>query len=138
VLQEERFFDSKGELQAIFIPAALSFKGVKFLTEDKNDFQIGLMTRDLDSPVKNHRHSKRNRLITSTQEFLLIRKGKAELYLYNDNNTLSSFKKLDSGDSILLISGAHEITFSEETEILEVKQGPYISILDKVYLESND
>jgi hypothetical protein len=41
---------------------------------------------------------------------------------------------LTSGDVILLASGAHGITMLENTEILEVKQGPYSQLDDKTLL----
>jgi hypothetical protein len=41
---------------------------------------------------------------------------------------------LNKGDSILLISGAHQIDFDGKCELLEVKQGPFNSLEDKVQL----
>ena len=38
---------------------------------------------------------------------------------------------LEEGDFIILISGGHGFKMLEETEIVEVKQGPYIEKKDK-------
>lgn len=131
------FQDSVGNLMAILIPHNLRVDGIEFLTPPSNNFQIGLMQRNTDSPVPRHTHQAIERQIKGTQEFLLIREGRASVYLYEDPlNTLESRLshqiELSSGDGILLISGAHSIEFSERCELLEIKQGPYLQDLDKI------
>ena len=44
---------------------------------------------------------------------------------------------LHGGDVVLLASGGHGFTMLEETEIIEVKQGPYAGDGDKTRFESN-
>ena len=41
---------------------------------------------------------------------------------------------LRDGELVLLESGAHEIFFDADTEIFEVKQGPYYGIEEKRWL----
>jgi len=137
MIQEKLLFGQNEELQAIFIPASASSQGVKFITNPTNDLQVGLMTRDDKSPVASHRHKKVKRIIETTQEFLLVRSGIAEVFIYNEDGTLSHRMKLLDGDSILLISGAHKIDFLTSTQLLEVKQGPYLPVNDKLYLGIN-
>jgi hypothetical protein len=137
MIQEKLLFGQNEELQAIFIPASASSQGVKFITNPTNDLQVGLMTRDDKSPVASHRHKKVKRIIETTQEFLLVRSGIAEVFIYNEDGTLSHRMKLLDGDSILLISGAHKIDFLTSTQLLEVKQGPYLPVNDKIYLGIN-
>ena len=43
---------------------------------------------------------------------------------------------LKTGDIILLAQGGHGFEFLEESEIIEVKQGPYAGELDKKRFES--
>ena len=135
--QEKFLFGQNEELQAIFIPASASTQGVKFLTNPNSDLQVGLMTRDDKSPVANHRHNKVKRTVETTQEFLLVRRGIAEVFIYNEDGTQSHRIKLLDGDSILLVSGAHRIDFLTNTQLLEVKQGPYLLANDKIYLGIN-
>ena len=59
------------------------------------------------------------------------------MFIYNEDGTQSHKIKLSDGDSILLISGAHKIEFLTSTQLLEVKQGPYLPANDKVYLGIN-
>jgi hypothetical protein len=122
---------------AILVPHHLKVDGVKFLTPASNYFQLGLMERGSDSPVALHSHQAIERRITGTQEFLLIRKGMASVSLYEDMLKNLDSKpthqiELTSGDGILLISGAHSIQFSENCELLEIKQGPYVQGTDKI------
>ena len=129
--------DLNGELQAIYIPASAKSDGVEFLTTVKNDIQVGLMTRDSNSPVVAHQHLKIQRSIETTQEFLLVRKGDAEVILFDNHGNQFHKIHLSLGDSILLVAGAHAITFTSDTELLEVKQGPYLQSQDKVYIGPN-
>ena len=125
-----------GELMAIFVPSNARTSGIKFLTSDENNLQIGLMSRSKSSPVLLHSHNPVVRETIGTQEFLWIRRGNATVRICE---TLAPEKdiyiKMKEGDSILLASCSHAIDFEEDCEILEVKQGPYNPKSDKKYNE---
>lgn len=135
--QEQFLLGQNQALQAIYVPSVAKKVGTHFLTNPENDLQIGLMTRDSNSPVLAHQHQKFERMVTSTQEFIWIRDGKAEILIYNENQSISHRLILSTGDSILFISGGHAINFLTSTQLLEIKQGPYQQSLDKAYLSSN-
>ena len=44
-------------------------------------------------------------------------------------------KILGKGDVILFTDGGHGFTFLENTQMVEIKQGPYLSVNDKVRFE---
>jgi hypothetical protein len=134
--QENFLYSKKQVLQAIFVPSTARYDGIKFLTTPENDLQIALMTRDLNSPVHAHKHLLSERNVHSTQEFVWIREGKAQVTIYDDNHAISHQLILSTDDSILFVSGGHAINFLISTQILEIKQGPYLEIKDKVYLRS--
>ena len=50
---------------------------------------------------------------------------------YNDSELYLESRILNKGDVILLANGGHGFKMIEESEIIEVKQGPYIGSLDK-------
>ena len=50
---------------------------------------------------------------------------------YNDNKAFLKSDTLNSGDVILLAFGAHGFEMLEDSEIIEVKQGPYSGDDDK-------
>ena len=57
------------------------------------------------------------------QEFFYVKKGKVEVGIYHREKP---YKKLvlGAGDMIVL-NCAHDVTFLEDTEMVELKQGPY-------------
>ena len=134
--QEHFLFSENQVLQAILVPGSARYGGIKFLTTPENDLQIALMSRDLNSPVLAHQHLVSNRTVSSTQEFVWIRDGKARVVIYNEDHTISHELTLTTGDSILFVSGGHAINFLTPTQLLEIKQGPYQPAYDKVYLKT--
>ena len=65
-------------------------------------------------------------------------KGISGILIYVNGNyvTNSDYKgyyklKANTGDVILLASGGHGFQMIEQSEIIEVKQGPYVESLDK-------
>jgi mannose-6-phosphate isomerase-like protein (cupin superfamily) len=50
---------------------------------------------------------------------------------YDEDDAYFTSRELKTGDVILLASGGHGFEFLEETELIEVKQGPYAGDKDK-------
>jgi hypothetical protein len=92
------------------------------------------MTRPKGHIVPAHIHNTIERTIFHTQEVLIIRRGSCKISLYNSELEISDEILLLSGDAILLASGGHKIEMIEESEILEIKQGPYAGENDKTHL----
>ncbi len=93
------------------------------------------MTRNTESPVNLHEHLHNNRTIWDTQEVIIVKSGMLEVEIYenlNSDDFLHKFKLLP-GDLVHLISGAHKINFLLESQIIEIKQGPYLELNDKKY-----
>ena len=67
-------------------------------------------------------------------EVLFIKSGQVEVSFYNQRNQI--FKKvfLTKGDIILLANGGHSFKMFKKTEMIEVKQGPYKSDKDKIFI----
>ena len=143
VLRNSKVIEVKSrqaELLAIFIPSDYSVIGIEFLTSASNSFQLGLMKRNSLTPSIPHSHNPLERKVIGTQEFLLVRKGVMSIIIFDKDNTECANLTLKSNDSVLLISGGHGITFSDDCELLELKQGPYIAAEDKIeiHLDGND
>jgi hypothetical protein len=86
--------------------------------------------------VPAHTHNLVERTITQTQEVLLLRSGRIKVTIYDTSSKPISILELNPGDVILLAHGGHEIEMLENSEILEVKQGPYAGPNDKTHFES--
>jgi hypothetical protein len=128
------FRDPHLGLQALLIRSSAKVAGINFFTPPENELQLGLMTRGRENPVRLHKHISIVREVLTTQEVLLIRSGRAQVTIWNESLEKSQVFVLEKGDVVLLLRGSHEIEFLETTEILEIKQGPYIADLDKTYL----
>lgn len=128
------FFGELSDPTAIVIRAAEKIDGIKFFSPADFSQQIGLMTRPKGYIVPAHIHNTIERTIFHTQEVLIIRRGSCKVSLYNSELEISDEILLLSGDAILLVSGGHKIEMIEESEILEIKQGPYAGENDKTHL----
>ena len=129
------FYGDQSHPSAIVIRSNTAVPGIEFFSPPDFSQQIGLMTRAAGHIVPAHVHNTIERTIFHTQEVLVIRKGVCKVTLYDSRLHVSSEIVISSGDTILLASGGHQIEMLEETEILEVKQGPYAGANDKTHLD---
>jgi hypothetical protein len=123
--------DADGQAIALFVPSQYRVNGIEFLTNQENNFQLGLMLRDQTTPVAPHIHNRVERSILGTQEFLYVQEGSMEVSLYDAVGNLLKSLTVCTGDFILLISGGHSIEFLEPCRLIELKQGPYTQAVDK-------
>jgi uncharacterized protein with PhoU and TrkA domain len=63
---------------------------------------------------------------------LIIRRGRCEVDIYNDDRQLIATRELREGDILLIVGGGHGFRILEDTVFLEIKQGPYTGIDEKV------
>jgi hypothetical protein len=128
MMREIRDGDS---LIAIIIRKNFKSDGIKFFTKGDNPLQLGYMNRKKDYEIEPHIHLEEKREISLTQEVLFIKSGEVSVKLYSKKMVLLERVTLFEGDFILLASGGHGFTMKKDTEILEIKQGPYLKDLDK-------
>ena len=128
-------YGDRSRPSAIVIRSFAAVTGIEFFSPPDFSQQIGLMTRPAGHVVPAHVHNTIERTIFHTQEVLVIRKGSCKVTLFGPNLEITDEIKIAIGDTILLASGGHKIEMLEETEILEVKQGPYAGANDKTHLD---
>jgi len=115
------------EIAAIHIPKEITINsGIEFVTEVKDEFQLGFMSRKKGYEISPHYHDKVNRNLSETSEVLFIKKGKIKCDFFNQNN-LSDNKSiiLNKGDILLIFKYGHSFKMIEDSEIIEIKQGPF-------------
>lgn len=119
-------------LLALILPASFRAEGIQFFTPDTFSQQLGYMNRPKDYAIAPHDHNPVARTIEWTQEVLFIRSGKVRLDIYapHTRDYLESHI-LHAGDVVLLAHGGHGLVMLEDSEIVEVKQGPYAGQADK-------
>jgi len=62
---------------------------------------------------------------------LFIKKGKVKIDFFDDDRKPIDTITVQTGDVILLASGGHGFEMLEDTEMIEVKQGPFAGDADK-------
>lgn len=118
-------------LLAIVIKASYEKDGISFFTPDEFSQQLGYMKRQKDYFIEPHVHNPVKREVIWTQEVLFIKSGKVRVDFYNNEKSYLESRVIGTGDVILLASGGHGFYMLEESEIIEVKQGPYSGDKDK-------
>ena len=129
---------NKRILYALIIKKKRRFikSGVDFLTKDKDLLQLGFINHKKNYHIKSHIHLKKPRIINYCTEVLLIEKGKVKIKFYDNNNSdIKKDKILTKGDIIILFQGGHGFKILEKTQIIEIKQGPYVEGKDKKIIE---
>ncbi|MBL0033764.1 MAG: hypothetical protein IPP27_16920 [Bacteroidetes bacterium] len=120
------------QLLAIIIGNNYKQDGIAFFTDDNFSQQLGYMNRPKGYVIEPHRHNLVSREVVQTQEVLFVKSGKVRVDFYNDDQQYIESRVLVQGDVILLAAGGHGFEMLEPSEMIEVKQGPYIGEKDKV------
>ena len=126
---EHIFEDEK--LLAIILRTSFQKEGIDFFTPSDFSQQLGYMKRCKGYKIQPHIHNKIERTIEYTQEVLFIKNGLVRVDFYKTDKTYFKSKLLHSGDVILLYYGGHGFEMLKDSEIIEVKQGPFAGNIDK-------
>jgi hypothetical protein len=126
----EQIIEEHGVVYAILLRASSGGEGIKFFGSPELSLQMGYMNRPVGHVIQPHVHNDVSRDLRTTYEVLFIRSGNARLDLYRANRSYIGSVMLNERDAVLLANGGHGLVMQENTEIVEVKQGPFSS-LDK-------
>ncbi|MCX8085041.1 MAG: hypothetical protein N3C60_08990, partial [Calditerrivibrio sp.] len=96
------------------------------------------MKRPKGYVIAPHVHNPVKREVFYTKEVLFIKRGKVRVDFYSEDRIYLKSTILEEGDVILLAYGGHGFEMLEETEMIEVKQGPYAGEMDKTRFEPVD
>jgi hypothetical protein len=113
------------KLIAIILRANYTSDRTTFFSSPEFSQQLGYIVYKKNGIIKAHFHKENHRKIILTQEVLFIKKGKIIVNFYTADKKYITLRKLNAGDTIFLCSGGHGFKMLEDTEIVEVKQGPY-------------
>lgn len=122
---------------AVIIRAQHKKIGIEFLTPNNYSQQLGYMCRPKDYVIQPHVHNPVTREVQFTYEALFIKSGKVRVDFYNNERMYLESTILFPSDVILLVVGGHGFTMLEESEIIEIKQGPYAGDADKTRFDQN-
>lgn len=102
-----------------------------FLTPPEFKQQVGFIVYPEGGEIQRHVHVPLERHLVGTSEVLIVKKGRCEIDIYNDNRELVATRELRTGDLMLMVGGGHGFRMLEDTILLEVKQGPYTGLEEK-------
>lgn len=129
----------KKKLYALIIRAKFrKKKGINFFTEDSDIQQFGYLNHNKGHIIRPHRHEKRNTKILYTTEIIILFKGLLRVDFYDDKQKYLFSKVIKAKDIIMLVHGGHGFKVLKKTEMIEVKQGPYSPLKDKILFEEID
>ena len=128
--------DESGKTLAIVIKHDFNEPGITFCTPDDYSQQMAYMHHPAGHVILPHVHNEVKREVLYTKEVLVIKKGKLRCDFYTDDHEYIKSVELVSGDVILLASGGHGFVCLEETEMYEIKQGPYAGEKDKTRFDA--
>jgi len=126
---------NNNQILAIIIKHEYSSKGITFFTPNDFSQQLAYMNHPQGKIIHPHVHNAVKREVLFTKEVLFIKKGKIRTDFYTDEQEYVCSRILESGDIILLAAGGHGFEMLEDTEMFEVKQGPYAGENDKTRFE---
>ncbi len=100
---------------------------VSFATPEHFPLQVGIHARPKGDAVSAHFHRPFPELKNlPVQEFFHIKSGKVKIELYDERENDAKVSEIiaEVGDTVILNTG-HGMIFLEDTELVELKQGPY-------------
>ena len=123
--------EHRSALLAVILRSTFTCDGIQFLTPDNFSQQLGYMKRPAGYIIAPHVHNAVRREVHYTKEVLFVRKGRMRVDFYDEDKCYLHSRYLGTGDVILLAYGGHGFEILEDSEIIEVKQGPYMGENDK-------
>ena len=132
----EKIFHKKKLLALIVRGKYRNKKGITFFTPNDSTQQFGYMKHKIKHIIKPHMHKKRMTRILYTSEVILILKGILRVDFYTSIKKYLFSKILKKNDIIMLVHGGHGFKVLKDIEMLEIKQGPYSLIKNKIKFEN--
>ena len=112
------------KILAIILRSTIPDKNVEFVTPKDFGLQLGMHKRKKGDYVKAHYHLPFDTLKNlQVQEIIIVKKGKMSVGLYYNKKIYKEV--IVSSNEIILLNTGHNVKFLEDTEMIEVKQGPY-------------
>lgn len=110
------------------IPADEAWQdGLSFYSENDDFIQVGIWGYGAGKELKAHIHNKVKREVLWTQEVLFVRKGRLRANIFNTTEKKVAELEVSAGDIIILLRGGHGYNILEDgTQVLEIKNGPYV------------
>ena len=129
----------KKKLFALIVRSKFRKKtGINFFTDNNATPQFGYMKHRKNYVIKPHKHNQRSTKILTTTEVIILFKGILRVDFYDNKKIYLFSKKIFGEDIIMLLNGGHGFKVLKKTEMIEIKQGPYSLVKDKIKFDEID
>lgn len=125
---------AENQLLSIIIRSTFKPSLTTFITPPEHMQQLGFVVYPKGGEILAHSHKPIPREIIGSSEVIVVQKGSCEIDIYKGEKLITS-RTLSKGDIILFASGGHGFRFTEETVLLEIKQGPYFGVEEKEIID---
>lgn len=127
-----RLINDDDKLLAIIFSKNSINDGISFITPPSISQQLGAMKYKKGKVIQKHYHCKQKREIYDTIETIIVFEGLLQVDIYN-NEKLIANETIGANELIMLIHGGHGFKVLEDIKMIEIKQGPYSSSIDKIH-----
>jgi hypothetical protein len=101
--------------------------GLNFFSKDSEFQQVGTWVYQSGKELHAHSHNEIERKVQWTQEVLYVKKGKIRADIYSTKNKKITEIFVGEGDILILLMGGHGYEIlADNTQVLEIKNGPYL------------
>ena len=101
--------------------------GLKFFSPDGDYQQVGTWGYNRGKALLAHTHNEVSREVLWTQEVLSVRSGRLKAGIFDTSDHKVGEVDAGPGDLLILLRGGHGYEILEDdTQVLEIKNGPYV------------
>lgn len=118
----EKIFHQK-ELLGVHVKQMLP--GSSPILDAGEPLQLLTLKHPKGAQVKAHTHTPTERVTTHLQECLVVVKGALQIALYGSGTKPVQEVRVNAGEAFVFMSGGHSVTFLEDAEVFEIKNGPF-------------
>lgn len=116
----------EGEILARHVTAGSWNDGLAFFSKDDEYIQVGTWKYNKGKDLLAHIHNVVERKIDRTQEVVFIVNGSIEAKIYSLDGVLRETFIANKGDFLILLNCGHGYKIlQDDTQVLEIKNGPY-------------
>jgi len=103
--------------------------GLNFITPNELFLQVGLWWYPKGKKLQSHFHKDFLREANKTHEMTYVKQGSMKVILYDNKKRIIKDFILNQGDLAIYAYGGHGYEIlSDDTQIIETKNGPFISV----------
>ena len=110
-------------------------KGLNFYSKDEEYLQVGVWGHyENGKYLQNHIHNKLERTTCRTYEMIYLISGSLKADIYDLDKNFVETLEVKQGEALILLESGHGYTItSEDTTVLEAKNGPFMGVeADKI------